>query len=218
MGALFSLNENFADLCAENKCYQSYFIHKTYQPTECVRQMGDSIEYFGIVTEGILKAVSDTVGGMELCHTYFQSKDIFPELLYFSGKRHYAFSLYAVKKTKVIWIPVEIMEEMLSSDPQLMYSFILCISQRGLKDQLFLNCLNYHTIRQRIAFWIVGMHDITMNNTVPLTSSQSILANMLHVSRASLNKELNLMDKEGFFTIADGEVRDIDFDRLSELI
>ena len=223
MGDYFTIRGNdclvsFADRCMENKEYQSYFIHKTYQAATCIQQQGTVIEHFGIVTKGILKAVNDTVNGMELCHTYFQVKDIFPEFLYFSGKQHYTFDLYALKKSEVVWIPVTVMEEMLAADPQLMYALILYISHRGLKNQLFLNCLNYHTIRERIAFWIVGMNDLTLGETLMLPSSQSILANMLHVSRSSLNKELKLMERDEFFIITQREICDIDLGRLSELL
>lgn len=223
MGDYFSIRGNeyhvpFADRCLDNKAYRSYFIHKTYQSAACIQQQGTPIEHFGIVTKGILKAVNDSVNGMELCHTYFQVKDIFPEFLYFSGRQHYTYDLYAVKKSEVVWVPVNVMEEMLAADPQLMYSLILYISHRGLKNQLFLNCLNYHTIRERIAFWITGMHNITIGETITLPSSQSILANMLHVSRSSLNKELKLMERDAFFTITEREIHDLDINRLSELL
>lgn len=223
MGDYFSIRGNeycvpFADYCLEKDRYRSYFIHKSYPAAACIQQQGTPIEHFGIVTKGILKAVNDTVNGMELCHTYFQVKDIFPEFLYFSGRQHYTYDLYAVKKSEIVWIPVNVMEEMLATDPQLMYALILYISHRGLKNQLFLNCLNYHTIRERIAFWIVGMHNITMGDTVILPSSQSILANLIHVSRSSLNKELKLMEQDGFFTIVKRAIHDIDLERLNELL
>lgn len=209
---------SFAERCMENETYQSYFIHKTYQAATCIHQQGTAIEHFGIVTKGILKAVNDTMNGMELCHTYFQAEDIFPEFLYFSGRQHYTYDLYAVKKSEVVWIPVSVMEEMLAADPQLMYALILYISRRGLKNQLFLNCLNYHTIRERIAFWIVGMHNITMGETILLPSSQSIFANLLHVSRSSLNKELKSMEREAFFSVVQRKICNIDLERLGELL
>lgn len=223
MNSNFSAAENvcnipFARLCRQNKTYRSYFIDKTYQPSQCIHSEGAPIEHFGIVVDGILKAVNDTINGVELCHTYFLAEDIFPELLYFTGARQYTYSLYAVKKAEVVWIPVNIMEEMMTDDPQLIYALLIYISHRGLKNQLFLNCLNYQTIRERVSFWIVGMHRITMGEAIQLPSSQSILANMLHVSRASLNQELKLMEREGYFQITHKEIRRVDLDRLSRLL
>ena len=110
------------------------------------------------------------------------------------------------------------MEEMLEKDRQLLYALLLYVSQRGLKNQLYLNCLNYQTIRERIAYWIVGMHNIAPAETIRMPGSQLMLDNMLHVSRSSLNQELKLMEKEGYFRITGREMQDWDKEKLEELI
>lgn len=194
------------------------FYKKEYQGSQCIHPQGTKINHFGIVVSGILKAVDNTLDGTEMCHAYFEPKDIFPEFLYFSGERYYTYSLYAEKKSTVIWVPVYVMEEMLSKDQQLMYALLLYISQRGLKNQLYLHCLNYQTIRERVAYWIVGMNNLAPNEAVHMPCSQAVLANMLHVSRASLNQELKLMEKEGFFKIVKKEMREVDMGRLNELL
>lgn len=208
----------FADLCVGSCIYRPYMNRKTYQRSEIIYPQGSKINSFGIVLDGILKAVSHTVNGDELCNAYFEKNDIFPELLYFSGKRYYTYTLVAAKKSTVAWIPVEILEEMLERDNLLMYSLLLYISQRGLKDQLYLNCLNYQTIRERIAYWIVGMNDTVAGAAIPMPVSQSVMANMLHVSRSSLNQELKLMEKEGFFSIQGQEMHIKDVERLQEML
>ena len=208
----------FADLCRRDARYQSYFTKKGYQGSQCIHPQGTKINHFGIVVSGILKAVDNTLDGTEMCHAYFEPKDIFPEFLYFSGERYYTYSLYAEKKSTVIWVPVYVMEEMLSKDQQLMYALLLYISQRGVKNQLYLHCLNYQTIRERVAYWIVDMNNLAPNEAVHMPCSQAVLANMLHVSRASLNQELKLMEKEGFFKIVKKEMREVDMGRLNELL
>jgi len=208
----------FADLCKRNEEYRSYFMRKNYEAGQCIHPQGTKISHFGIVESGILKAVAHTVNGAELCHAYFEVKDIFPEFLYFSGKKNYSYSLVAEKKSTVIWVPICVIEEMLEKDQQLMYALLLYVSQRGLKNQLYLNCLNYQTIRERIAYWIVGMHNIAPTETIHMPASQLMLANMLHVSRSSLNQELKIMEKEGYFQIKNKEMQGWDEERLNELL
>ena len=87
-------------------------------------------------------------------------------------------------------------------------------SSPGYKDY----CLNYQTIRERIAYWIVGMHDIAPAETIRMPGSQLMLDNMLLVSRSSLNQELKLMEKEGYFRITGREMQDWDKEKLEELI
>lgn len=208
----------FADLCKRNKEYQSYFMRKTYEAAQCIHCRGTEISCFGIVESGILKAVDITKNGVELCHAYFESKDIFPEFLYFSGKKNYSYTLVTQKKSTVLWVPVRVIEQMLKKDQQLMYALLLYISQRGLKNQLYLNCLNYQTIRGRVAYWIVGIHNIAPMELIHMPCSQLMLANMLHVSRSSLNRELKLMEKEGYFRIRNREMRILDEDKLNALL
>ena len=208
----------FADLCRRDTRYQAYFTRKTYAGAQCIHPQGTKINHFGIVVDGILKAVDVTMDGAEMCHAYFEPKDIFPEFLYFSGKREYTYSLYTEKKSTVVWVPVYVMEEMLAKDQQLMYALLLYISQRGLKNQLYLHCLGYQTIRQRVAYWIVGMNNITPDETLHMPRSQAVLANMLHVSRASLNQELKQMEKEGLFAICKKEMHEVDLEGLRRLL
>lgn len=223
MHEYFAISEDvcripFADLCKRNEQYRSYFLRKTYEASQCIHTAGTKISHFGIVENGILKAVDNTSDGTELCHAYFEPRDIFPEFLYFSGERNYTYSLVAEKKSTVVWVPVYMMEEMLAKDRLLMYALLLYISQRGLKNQLYLNCLNYQTIRERIAYWITGMHNIAPQESIHMPCSQLMLANMLHVSRSSLNQELKLMEKEGYFRIRSRELQVLDEARLSLIL
>lgn len=223
MGEYFSVSEDvcripFADLCKRNEIYRSYFIRKTYEAAQCIHTQGTEITSFGIVESGILKAVDIMENGVEMCHAYFEPKDIFPEFLYFSGWKHYSYHLVTEKKSTVVWVPVSVLEEMLEKDPHLMYALLLYISQRGLKNQLYLSCLNYQTIRERIAYWIVEMHNIAPMETIHMPCSQFVLANMLHVSRSSLNRELKLMEKEGFFQMKNRELVSWDEEKLNTLL
>lgn len=223
MGEHFSIFENscrvpFADLCRRKEEYQSYYFHKTYDAAQCIHPQGTRITHFGIVEHGILKAIDNTSDGTELCHAYFEDKDIFPEFLYFSGWKNYSYSLVAEKQSSILWIPVHVMEEMLKKDPHLLYELLIYISQRGLKNQLYLNCLNYQTIRERIAYWIVGMQRIAPEEAIRMPCSQLMLANMLHVSRSSLNQELKLMERVGYFKIRDHEMQILDESGLKWLL
>ena len=87
-------------------------------------------------------------------------------------------------------------------------------SSPGYKDY----CLNYQTIRERIAYWIVGMRDIAPAETIRMPGSQLMLANMLHVSRSSLNQELKLMQKDGYFKVRGREMYELDEEKLNALL
>lgn len=220
----FLQNDNqpsFAGLCIRDSRYNGLRIHftrKTYRAGECIQTEGDAITHFGIVTDGILKAVSYSRNGEELCNAYFEEEDMFPEFLYLSGNRHYTYQLYVEKKAEVLWIPISLLEEMLSEETLLVSALLRYVSQRGLKNQLYLNCLNYQTVRERIAYWIVGIRKIESRQDVHIPRSQRIFANMLHVSRSSLNQELKQMEREGYFQLNKEKMLYVETERLKELL
>lgn len=212
---------SFAKLCKSDSRFRGYrphFYSRTYPTGQCVHYQGTEITHLGIVTSGILKAVSVSNSGRELCSAYFEEEDTFPEFLFLTGNRCYTYSLYVEKKATVLWIPLEILDEMLTADPQLMSALLFHVSQRGLKNQLYLNCLNYQTIRERIAYWIVGIQKIDPRMSIRMPRSQTIFSNILHVSRSSLNQELRQMEREGYFRIEKGKMQDVDVERLGELL
>lgn len=209
--------EIFAYKCLHHPKYKSELHYETYKMAELIICAGTMIGHFGIVVNGVLKAERYTSRGCELCSAYFEDNDAFPEFLYFTGSKVYTYSLVAVKKTTVAWIPVSVFEHMLE-ESDMMYAFMLYMSKRGLKNQLLLNCLTYQLIRERVAYWITGMHNISQNNTIPLPRSQTIWANTLHVSRSSLNQELKTMEKEGIFRIVGHVLVILDMNKLNHIL
>lgn len=212
---------SFARLCLFDRRYEHYrstFFNRTYPAGACIHSPGDQITHFGIVRSGILKAVSYSRDGSEHCHIYFEKEESFPEFLYLTGERRYTYTLCVEKRAEVTWIPIPVFQEMLMKEPQLLSALLLYVSKRGLKNQLYLNCLNYQTIRERIAYWILGIQKMEAKKEVVIPRSQTILANMLHVSRASLNQELKQMEREGYFRLDRDKIRDVDLKRLMELL
>ncbi len=191
----------FARRCKHHAVYGKKLKYETYKSSQVLRSLNDPIDHFGLVMDGVLKAEQYTSEGNVLCSAYFEDNDVFPELLYFTGKRQYTYTLVAVKRTTVAWMHVSDMEEMLKEDTEMMKTFMLYLSKRGLRNQMLLSCLMYQTIQERVAYWLLSMNHLSEHERIPLPRSQTILANTLHVSRSSLNQELKRMEKEGIFRI-----------------
>lgn len=208
----------FAYQCMHHPVYGKKLTLKTYKTAQILRSQGDPIEHFGFVVDGVLRAEKYTTQGSDLCCAYFENNDVFPGLLYFTGKRVFTYTLVAVKRTTVAWMAISDVEAMLEEDANMMYAFMLYISKRGMKNQLLLNCLMYQTIQERIAYWLIGMNNMTQNERIPLPKSQTIWANTLHVSRSSLNQELKRMEKEGYFKIDGHTLILLDQKRLEEIL
>lgn len=209
---------SFASSCLQHPVFGELFRLEICKTSETVRAMDAPIKEFGIVADGCLKGSRYTIDGNELCNTYFEAGDVFPELLYFTGNKVYTYNLVAVKKTTIMWIETQFFELMLKTDNQLMYRFMLYMSKRGLKNQMLLNCLRYQTIRERVAFWLLWMDDVAQGNLIELPSSQGMWANELRVSRSSLNQELKRMEHLGHFRIDGHKLQVLDRAALEELL
>lgn len=191
---------SFAYSCLHHPVFGMLFRSETYRTAEVVHSAGSPIREFGIVMAGgCLKASRYTASGDELCNCYFERDDVFPELLYFSGKKEYTYTLVAVRKTTVLWLGASVFEQMLREEHDLMYRFMLYMSERGLKNQMLLCCLRYQTIRKRVAYWLIHLDDLAQGGCVVLPPSQTIWANTLRVSRSSLNQEIKHMEELGYF-------------------
>lgn len=194
-------SSTFVTECLKHPLYAQKFQIKEYHIGQVLRCAGEEIQHFGLVLQGILKAECYTKQGYEVCCTYFEEHDTFPELLYFTGKRQFIYTLVAAKKAKVAWISVHDMEQILQKDRRLRDSFMNYVFQRGLNNQMLLTCLTYTTIEQRIAYWLLNIKNIKENESIQLPKSQKIWADTLHVSRSSLNHEIREMERKGYFCI-----------------
>ena len=210
--------EEFAALCRGHEKYRSRLIYETYKSGQVIHTPGDVIDRIGIVVSGILKAEDATLGGRERCGAYFDEGDTFPEFLYFAGDKRYTYTLAAVRRTTVAWMPISTFEEMIFEDRRMSRALMLHISWRGLRNQRLLDCLGYQTIRQRVACWLVTMGDLSGGAEVRLPGSQTIWANTLRVSRSSLNQELGRMEREGYFQRGPGVLRLLDREGLEKLL
>lgn len=209
---------SFAYSCLHHPIFGELFRRETYKTAETIRSNGMPIREFGIVVDGCLKADRYTAGGSEMCSSYFEKDDVFPELLYFGGDKVYTYTLVAAKKTSVAWLKASVFEFMLEEDHDLMHRFMLYLSERGLKNQMLLCCLRYQTIRERIAFWLIYLTDLAQGNSVPLPASQTIWANTLRVSRSSLNQEVKRMERQGYFRVCEHELQVLDREGLESLL
>ena len=64
----------------------------------------------------------------------------------------------------------------------------------------------------------MSVRSVSYTHLVRLPPSQTIFANLLHVSRPSLNQELKQMEREGYFRLESKKMCDVDTLRLSRLL
>lgn len=106
--------------------------------------------------------------------------------------------------------------KLISSEPQLLHSF-LCVTGNCNKCTVVrLRILSYRTLRSRFIYYLME-HRISARVAL-LEHNQVQLADYLAVTRPALSKEINKMIKEGHIAVNKKEVTLLDMQALKEYI
>lgn len=190
---------------------------KTYNKDEIIVEEGAEVQRVGFVLKGALRVTNYTAEGLELNNSYFFGSEMFSEYLVFSHARSFVYTLVCAENSEVVWMNANQFRTLVHQNANLSQAMIYYMSCRGYRDQLLLRCIGYKTIRERLAFWLLGIHQRD-GDSVPIPFSQQILADILHVSRSSLNHELKQLSEERILTYEDQHLHIKNRDALSELL
>ncbi|NAS04160.1 cyclic nucleotide-binding domain-containing protein [Acinetobacter haemolyticus] len=117
----------------------------------------------------------------------------------------------ALKKSVVLQIPGEPLKEFLLKNPYYWYYFALLTSQKLRYVFLEQIAIQTQTISQRLAqrllFILEGYGNRASINDLNIQISQDQLANMLTVSRQTVNQELNHFEKQGVIQLGFKKIR-----------
>lgn len=127
----------------------------------------------------------------------------------------------ALKKSVVLQIPGEPLKEFLLKNPYYWYYFALLTSQKLRYVFLEQIAIQTQTISQRLAqrllFILEGYGNRASINDLNIQISQDQLANMLTVSRQTVNQELNHFEKQGVIQLGFKKIQVIDLNKLKLL-
>ncbi|HAT55133.1 MAG TPA: hypothetical protein DCW31_07845 [Lactobacillus sp.] len=171
----------------------------TYTRDQIILEEGAEVERVGFVLKGALCVTNYTAEGFELNNSYFFAKELFPEYLVFTRMTSFVYNLVCSENAQVVWMNANQFRDLVHHHTELSQAMIYYMSCRGYRDQLLLRCIGYKTIRERLSFWLLGIHQKD-GDYVPIPFSQQILADLIHVSRSSLNHELKQLAEEQIVT------------------
>ncbi|RSN77386.1 Crp/Fnr family transcriptional regulator [Acinetobacter haemolyticus] len=127
----------------------------------------------------------------------------------------------ALKKSVVLQIPGEPLKEFLLKNPYYWYYFALLTSQKLRYVFLEQIAIQTQTISQRLAqrllFILEGYGNRSSIQDLNIQISQDQLANMLTVSRQTVNQELNQFEKQGVIQLSFKKIQVIDLNKLKLL-
>ncbi|WP_335951374.1 Crp/Fnr family transcriptional regulator [Acinetobacter beijerinckii] len=127
----------------------------------------------------------------------------------------------ALKKSVVLQIPAEPLKDFLLKNPYYWYFFALLTSQK--LRYVFLEQIAIQTqsisqrLAQRLLFILEGYGNRSSIQDLNIQISQDQLANMLTISRQTVNQELNAFEKQGIIQLGFKKIQVVDFKKLKLL-
>ncbi|MEX8077222.1 Crp/Fnr family transcriptional regulator [Acinetobacter nosocomialis] len=125
----------------------------------------------------------------------------------------------ALKKSTVLYIPAKPLNELLKDNPYYWYYFARLTSQK--LRYVFLEQIAIQTrslsqrLAQRLLFIVEGYGNHLIVQERQIHISQDQLANMLTVSRQTINHELNLLEKQNIIKISFRKIEILDIEKLN---
>jgi len=176
-----------------------------YAANELIIEEGEEIKDICVILEGVLKSTEYTSDGKELNSSYFYvgkkinssypfAGDAFPFYLIYGGIKRYFFNTYSVKKSRVIWLPVKELLPIIERDSIFLKNVLQFVAEYACYSKIILRGVQYRKIEDRLAYWMLNLND--PDKDIPIPYSQEVLADILHVSRSSLNQELKRLKNE----------------------
>ena len=125
----------------------------------------------------------------------------------------------ALKKSTVLHIPAKPLNDLLKDNPYYWYYFARLTSQK--LRYVFLEQIDIQTrslsqrLAQRLLFILEGYGNHLIVQERQIHISQDQLANMLTVSRQTINHELNLLEKQNIIKISFRKIEILDMEKLN---
>lgn len=125
----------------------------------------------------------------------------------------------ALKKSTVLHIPAKPLNDLLKDNPYYWYYFARLTSQK--LRYVFLEQIAIQTrslsqrLAQRLLFIVEGYGNHLIVQERQIHISQDQLANMLTVSRQTINHELNLLEKQNIIKISFRKIEILDMEKLN---
>lgn len=189
---------------------------KLYHPNELVIEEGEKIKNICVILEGALKATEYTSSGKELNSSYYFGGDAFPFYLVYAKVKRYFFNTYALKKTRVVWLPVDELKEIIDKDQVFLHNVLRFVAEYCTYNKVTMRAIQYRKVSERLSYWILNINDPSKIITIP--NSQEVLADILHVNRSSLNQELKRLDKKGVIQLENKKIMVLNKKYLESLI
>lgn len=174
------------------------------------------------ILSGLVKVFKVSSEGQEQVISFLQTEEMFPHVGFFDDT-DYPATATAVTNVQLLRIPIEAFDQLLLRNPKIAIKVMKVMGEKLLELQQRIQSITSQDVFTRIIGALVKFSrelgkvqadGKTIKINMPMTNTD--LANLIGVTRESVNRALNRLKKEGIIEHSRKEILVLDMERLSE--
>lgn len=182
---------------------------------------GESFNGLGIIINGKGTTVKENAAGTRIVMSTVEAGDMFGEMIVFSTRENWPFSVYAQTDCQVMFLSsVKIIgtcANICSSHKQIITNLLTVISEKAIMLNRKVEYLSFKGMREKICTYLLEQHKL-QGTTTFTTLNRNDMADFFNVSRTALSREMGRMRDEGLIDFYRSSIKIINLEALKKVI
>jgi CRP-like cAMP-binding protein len=189
---------------------------------EFVAQAGQPMRGLGLLVDGSLSVIKESVNGNRIIMNILKPGDLFGEMAVFSNKKIWPASISALVLSTVLFIsPDKIVgrcSNACSFHKQLTMNMLKILSEKAMHLNRKVEYMSIRGMREKLCtfFWELSREQGSLLIKIPMKRNE--MADFLNISRPSMSREMGRMRDEGIIDFHLSTVKILDPEKLAEYV
>ncbi|MGM0380128.1 MAG: Crp/Fnr family transcriptional regulator [Bacillota bacterium] len=178
-------------------CLKAY--EKNYSKKEYIINPGDNIEIIGVVLEGQVNIIKETISGNEIVIANINKYGIFGESYAVLNKDNFPLSVKAIKPTKILFLEyqklISTCHNQCCFHKKLIDNLLKLLAKKNMRLNTRINCVTKKNIKEKLLFYLIEEMNLIEKKTIQIPFNRKELSNYLATNRSSLSRVLSNLKK-----------------------
>jgi len=190
---------------------------RAYKKGELIAIAGEPALHLFIVLQGSVKGEMIDYSGRSLKIEDIEAPRPLASAFLFGTDNRFPVTVSANNEVSILLIPVQEFLKIMQRNARVLTNFLNNISSRSQFLSQKLQFLNFKTIREKVAFFLL-QHTTDRLHSMELKATQQQLSEMFGITRPSLARVLSEMQREKLFIIEKKTVTILNKQKLREIL
>ena len=191
---------------------------RQFRRGELIAQAGDPVDKAILLMEGRLQGEMVDFAGNSLKIEELDPPQMVAAAFLYGPKSKFPVFLNARTDGKILIIIKKEFTDMLSLEPRVMVNYINIVSSKAQFLSGKITFLSLKTIKEKIAYYILQMVKSSGNSYVAIDQTQTNLAELFGVTRPSLSRTIQEMEKQDIFIWSRDHIVIKDLKKLNSIL